>query len=293
LAVGSAADPKLVLRTLREGAQDYLDQDDLPAELAAALARLRAEAHPTRSTARTLALAAAAGGCGCSTLAVNIAAAYAKAAGSCILLDLHAEAGDLAPLLDLKPVYTLADLCRSASRLDRGLVEGAFVSHESGIRLLAAPARVAEAAYVTADAVRRVLSLSSELRMNVVADLGRCFRPEAVEAAKLADELVLVLRLDFTSLRNARRLLEHLREAGHDPSRVRIVVNRHRQPGELAPSDAESALGVKIASFIIDDPKTVNRANNNGLPVLSHSPSAKVSAQIAALAESLKTASQG
>src|SRR5262245_55469194 len=42
LAVGPAADPKLVLRALRGLVDDYLDQSDLEAELAAALGRFRA-----------------------------------------------------------------------------------------------------------------------------------------------------------------------------------------------------------------------------------------------------------
>ena len=42
LAVGPAADPKLVLRALRGAVDDYLDQAELEAELDAALARWRA-----------------------------------------------------------------------------------------------------------------------------------------------------------------------------------------------------------------------------------------------------------
>ena len=48
LAVGPATDPKLILRTLREGADDYLDQAQLAGELSRALGRLKA-----RRAART------------------------------------------------------------------------------------------------------------------------------------------------------------------------------------------------------------------------------------------------
>src|SRR5262245_56104405 len=41
IAIGPAADPKLVLRALRGVVDDYLDQNDLEAEIEAALARWR------------------------------------------------------------------------------------------------------------------------------------------------------------------------------------------------------------------------------------------------------------
>ena len=41
--IGSAVDPKQILQTLREGADQYLDEADLEAELARALARTRVQ----------------------------------------------------------------------------------------------------------------------------------------------------------------------------------------------------------------------------------------------------------
>ena len=79
--------------------------------------------------------------------------------------------------------------------------------------------------------------------------------------------VLVVLRLDFTSLRNSPACLEHLEHLGIERDRVRLVVNRHGQPKEMPASKAEEALGLKITHYIPDDPKTVNRANNNGVPL--------------------------
>jgi MinD-like ATPase involved in chromosome partitioning or flagellar assembly len=46
-------------------------------------------------------------------------------------------------------------------------------------------------------------------------------------------------------------------------------------------------LGVKIAHYIPDDPKTVNRANNNGVPLILEAPSARVSRSVLKLAASV------
>ena len=95
------------------------------------------------------------------------------------------------------------------------------------------------------------------------------------------------MRLDFTSMMNARRILEHLEFLSVPPRQVRLVVNRHGQPKEVPAAKAEDALGVKVFHYVPDEPKVVNRANNNGVPVVIDAPSSKVSKSITKLAISL------
>ncbi|HUY88105.1 MAG TPA: hypothetical protein VMV10_05195 [Pirellulales bacterium] len=280
LLVGPTADTKLVLRGLREGANEFLDQADLKTELPAALERLSA----VSPKGRIVAAISASGGCGCSTIAVNLAVALAGTHGSCAILDLNLEAGDLVTLLDLKPSYSISELCQNVRRLDASLLEGCLVPHSSGVQLLAAPARVADAVHVTQEGIDEVLSLVAHRFPFVVVDLGDSFRTGRNSLLLDADLILLVLRLDFTCLRNTRTALEYLRHFGVSPDRVQVVANRFGQPNEIAAGAAEEALGVKLAHYVPDDAKTVNRANNNGVPVLSQSPSSKVSRRIAELA---------
>jgi pilus assembly protein CpaE len=120
-----------------------------------------------------------------------------------------------------------------------------------------------------------------------VVDLDHSFREEQTVALRQADIVLLVLRLDFTSLRNCRRTLDHLEQLGVDRDRVRLVVNRYGQPKEVPAAKAEEALGLKIAHFVPDDPRTVNRANNNGVPLILEAPSARVSKSVVKLAASV------
>src|SRR2546430_16000570 len=89
-------------------------------------------------------------------------------------------------------------------------------------------------------------------------------------------------------MRNARRILEHLSSELDVPrGRVRLVINRLGQPGELPLNEAEEALGGRITHAIPDDPRTVNEANNIGVPVVIRSPKARVSKRLAELARSV------
>jgi pilus assembly protein CpaE len=287
LAIGTAGDTKLVLRALRGGVDDYLDETDLEAELMAALGRWRATLVRREEAGKVIAVLASSGGSGSSTLAVNIATVLAKQHKTAALLDLNLEAGDLASLLDLKPTYTLADLCHNIARMDRTLFERSLTRHHSGVHLLAAPIHYDDIARVTPEGVHQALALAKSSFPYVVVDLDHSFRPEQVEVLRDADIVLLVFRLEFASLRNARRALEHVERLGIHRDRIRLVVNRYGQPKEIPFSKAEEALGMKIFHYVPDDPKAINRANNNGVPVVLEAPRTYVSRSVTKLTAEL------
>ncbi|HMC64740.1 MAG TPA: hypothetical protein VKI65_07360 [Gemmataceae bacterium] len=284
LVVGPAVDPQLILRAQRGGADQFLDQATLESELETVLPRLRAEAEKEKEPGCLVSVLAVSGGSGSSTVAVNLAAVLAGEHQTCVLLDLKPGVGDLAALLSLKPTHTLADLCLSGVPMDRFIFERSLARHASGVHLLSPPRTLAEIGRVTPEAVRQTLAMARALFPYVVADLDDCFHEEQLQALRVADTVLLVLRLDFTSLRNARRILEHLDQTGIRRDRVRLVANRYGQPKELPYGRAEEALGMKIWQYIPDDPKTINRANNNGVPAVLESPRATVSKSLRRLA---------
>ena len=289
LVVGPASS-KLVLRALRGGADDYVDETDLEAELQAALKRLKEAGSGREAAGRIIAVLAPCGGSGSSTLATNVATALAKEHKEVALVDLKLEAGDLATLLDLKPVYTLADLTQNIARMDRVLLERSLVRHSSGVHLLGPPRTLADVAHVTPEGVDQVLNLARVVFPYVVVDVDHAYSEVQVRAVRQAEVILLVLRLEFAALRNTRKALDQMEHLGVDRSRVRLVVNRYGQPKEVPAAKAEEALGVKIFHYVPDDPRSVNRANNNGTPFVLETPSAKVSKSVTRLAMSINGA---
>jgi pilus assembly protein CpaE len=287
LAVGPTTDTRLVLQTLRGGASDYVDEAELEVELRASLSRLRSAAGTQAEPGRLIALLSPVGGSGTSTLAANLATVLAKEHKRAALLDLKHANGNLADLLDLKPAHTLADLCAGTARMDRAMLERSLVRHDSGVHLLAPPEHFADAVQVTSEGVRQAVSLARDLFPYVVLDLDYGFRDTEAQVLRLADVVVLVLRLDFSALRHTQRALEYLKHLGVHPDRVRLVANCYGRPKEVPARKAEEALGMKIYHYVPDDPKTVNRANNNGVPLVLESPWAKVSRSVSALAHGI------
>jgi pilus assembly protein CpaE len=290
LVVGPATDAKLVLRTLHEGADEYLDQAQLESELTDALLRVNDKItldQETDTVGRVIGVLAPSGGSGCSTVAANLATILATQHQECGLIDLRLTAGDLAAMLNLKPVHTMAELCDRLARVDRSMLDQVFVRHSSGVHLLAPPSDLADIEKIDAKAVRRLVALARDRFPCVVIDLDNAFSSEQVEAIWQADVLLMVVRLDYVSLRNARRVMDRFATLGIGAERIRLVVNGYGQGRQLRPAQAEEALAMKIAHYLPNDPVRVNRAINHGVPVVLHRPWATISRRLRDLAMSV------
>jgi pilus assembly protein CpaE len=275
LVVGPAADPKFILRALNDGADHFLDEHDLQGGLEAILPRIQSK-DETEKGGRLVAVVGASGGSGASTICVNLACVLAKDHGRCALVDLKPGRGDLAALLDLKPSYTLADVCVNTGRLDQAIFEKVLTQHSSGVQLLAAPQVFGDTRLINANGVSQALTMARKLFSHIVVDLEDCYHEEQVLALRQATAILVVSRLDFTSLRNVRRILDYFDKLEIAAGRIRLVINRYGQPNELPSSEAETALGGKVGFYIPDEPKTINGANNTGVPAVLKWPNAKV-----------------
>jgi pilus assembly protein CpaE len=290
IAVGPAADARLVIRALRGVVDDYVDISEMEADLGAVLGGWRRRWAQDRPEGRLVAVLAPSGGAGSSTIAASLAAEFAKDLESVALIDLKLETGDLAALLDLKPVYSLADLSKNIDRLDRVFFERALVQHACGVHLLSAPYHLADADLVTPEGVRQAIGLARATFPFVVVDMDHTFGEEQLHVLRQADIILLVLRLDFTSLKNAVKFFDHLDGLGLHLDRVRLVVNRFGQPREVPIAKVEEALNSKVFHTIPDDPRTVNRANNYGVPVVLDAPSSRFAKGLSKLAQGIRFA---
>ena len=294
LVVGGLASPREVLKVLRAGADDYVDAADLDSELGSALAHLT-NARGWEQQGRVIAVVSPSGGGGASTVAVNLASALAmetkaKPKRDVGLIDLRLASGDLAAMLDLQPEHTLLDLCMNIDRVDRSLFERTLSSHESGVKLLASPRRFEETEPITPSAVASVLELARGAFPFVVADLDGGLPETSMETLRLADEVLVVLRLEFGSLCNARHAIEHMERRGVVRSRIKLVANRKNQPREVPIAKVEEALGSKFEHLIPDDPKAAIQSANNGSPMVRALPSSRASKAILKMAAAIRDA---
>ena len=286
-AVGPVSEPKLVLGVLRGGASDFIDEAEVESDLPEAFKRLESARDERTDAGRLVAVVAPSGGSGASLVAVNLAVAEAKSHGSCLLIDLKPRNGDLAALLDLKPSHTIMDLSSIVDRVDRTLLEQTLAKHESGVQLLSAPRNFDAAFPPSAEFLEMILELGRALFPRLVVDVDPALGDGVLSVLRQADVVVMVMRLEFNSLRNARSMLEHLERQGIDPARIALVGNRKGQPREIPTGTIEEALGKKFAATLPDETKTALGAQNNGRPIVREYPRSGLARKLVELAKSL------
>ena len=288
-AISASTDGPLILKTMRLGVREFFPKPIDPAALEEAVGKITTNRSNDAKAGKLITITGAAGGVGTSVLATNLAAELATIAdGQVTIVDLDYRFGQVTTLLDVEPTYTLADLCNSPENLEAQVIERALVKHESGLQVLSRPASLAQADTITAASCVGLLTNLLYLNDYVVTDGPSRDDVSATAVLDIADINLLVVQLLVPAVRNAARLIEGLREGGHDTQYTRLICNRiGRDTTSLSVKDVSDALNLQVHASIPDDWATVSGAINLGETLLSHSPKSKVRQAIQEIAEGL------
>jgi pilus assembly protein CpaE len=294
LAAGPVDDPQRIIRALRAGAREYLDQNNSRDELAQALEKVRPPGTIGRRQGRLIAVTSACPGCGVTTAASGLAFALARQdSGQVVLAEIGNGVPELALDLDLEPRHSPADLARDWQRMDITMLQHAFVDHPTGVQILAYPPGTLAPAALAASALEELLLLLRQTCGVAVLDLGHAApgldgKRACLDALLSADLIVVITRLDVPGLRLSRQYLHDLLESGAMESKIHVVANRYGQRRQLAWRSAQEALGSMLRpSWLPDDPASLNEALNHGQPLVQAAPRATLTKQLAKLAREL------
>jgi pilus assembly protein CpaE len=270
-AVASAADPDLILQSMRAGANEFFIWPPPDETFSAAVRRTSARREAiqgTRPPATMLVFFGAKGGAGTTTMAVNCGVELARLSKrSTVIVDLKAGLGECALFLGVKPRYSVLDAIDNLHRLDREFLKELIVKHKSGLELLAGSDHFDRPAGADGVAIEDLCRLLAREYEYIVMDAGSQINACTSAALYAADQMFLVANPDVPSLRNAQRLLERVRELGACGERVRLLLNRAADPYPIPPKQIEAALGHPIHHTFPSDYKTVSAALNSGTPL--------------------------
>ena len=292
VVVGPAVEAKALLLFLQEGVFQYLDQEDFESSFKIALDRLRKEQPNGFKPAKICAVMGAGGGCGTSTLAVNIAFALIKENPNLVMMDLNLESGDLTAQLDLRSPHSISDFCRNIARMDESMLESCMVRHSSGLHLVAAPVAIDQVRDVTPRGLRRLLLMLQSKFEHIVVDLGRPFRQEDAVVLQQAETIILTLRPDISSLRNAKRALDFVEQTGVSLEKVKPMVNRFHSGSGVSLATIRNTLGMDVAKVLPNDTRRLSVSNNSGVPVLLKKPRSSFAKRISEFVEGMNVTKQ-
>jgi pilus assembly protein CpaE len=285
LVLGPSDDAQVILQAMQAGAREYVDlqMDRLREGLAGALEKLRRSGVIQIRRGRSIVVTGAVPGSGVTTVASGVAFALgARHPKQVLLAELDAGVPELALDLDLQPRNTIGQLLHDWQRIDAAALRQAALEHAGGVSVLAAGGEDASA---SGAACAQLIFLARTMYDYAVYDIGHGVQsPMAMQAARTADRVVVVVRLDVPSLRLTRTLLNRLADLGVSKESITLAANRFGQRRQVGWRQAEDALGLTVNVWLPDDPATVNQALNLGQPVTQISRWARLNRRLGELA---------
>lgn len=240
---------EFLLRSMRLGGADFLQQPLKRAEFSEAMARLEQHGQrvhrQSRQLGRMYTFVGVKGGVGTTTAAVNFAALCARQNKSTVLVDLDTDSGDAACYLGLRHQYSLADVVDNLDQLDQAMLEGIMARDALGFSVLCAPEEVERSRSIGEQHLREIGSFLIESCDAVVVDGSRDLDDLLLSCLELSESIFVVLTPEFPAVRNAQHYLSALSRAGYGHEAVKLIVNRRdkRSPLNVSLEQLQQTLG--------------------------------------------------
>ncbi|MBI1238502.1 MAG: AAA family ATPase [Alphaproteobacteria bacterium] len=266
IVIGEDNDIALYRELIRQGVNEYLVGPLEPLQIIEAISALYAgpESAPI---GRVFAFIGAKGGAGSSTICHNVAWSIAEHQRiETAIVDLDLPFGTAGLDFNEDPGQGVADALGSPERLDDVLLDRLLVKCTEHLSIFAAPATIDRDYEIEADAYETVLDIVRQTVPCVIVDLPHVWSPWARNILTNADEIIITAAPELASLRNARNLFDHLKQARPNDAAPRLILNQvgiAKRP-EIPAKDFAEALGSEPALVLPFDPPLFGTAANNG-----------------------------
>lgn len=260
LAVDTSQSVGTLRRAIRAGASGFYLWPAERDELAHAAARVRTELdHTQAERAPVLAVYGPRGGAGTTFVATHLAAAYARRARRCVLVDMDVAFADASAAAGV-PVdgstRTIEELVALQDEVAPHHIEELVWRHPVGFDVLLAPGQ--GSVRVDGDDYRRAIAAARRTCDVVVLHVPRAIDDVVRAGLEVADRVLIVLGLDVLSFRDAKRAIESIELQ----DRCAFVVNRAVR-SEISPKDVERVFG-QAALAVIPSDRSVRSAQDHG-----------------------------
>lgn len=283
------------------GVDDYLTKPVHPAELIAhlkaLLSRTRARQPDKKTTpaAYVVGVVGCKGGLGSSTLALNLAASYAKLTKTNVMaIELKPGQGTWAAELGFTSNDGLNNLLKlKPDEIIPSVVEKQLTATPFGIRLLLTSNTSLETDYTAlGEKLHKIIQAASQLSTFIILDIGTPFIPGFDKICSLCKNIIVITEPQQSTIKRTRILYDELRSIGSGMGRVinLVLYNRVRSEVQLTSTQVSEMLGgTPITMMIPPAPELAYQVSLNNLPLINIQTDSLVAQQISQLARIIQT----
>jgi pilus assembly protein CpaE len=289
VVVGRVNDVELYRELMRRGASEYLVGPLNTLHLIEVISGLYTDPDAA-PIGRVVAFVGARGGAGASTLAHNVGWCIAEHLRiNTTVIDFDVHFGTMSLDFNVEPGQGVVDALTAPERLDDVLLDRLLTKHGDRLSLFTAPASLEREIDAPHDAYETVVDVVRATTPCIILDLPKGWNPWVKAALVAADEIVIVGTPDLASLRNAKNLVDVVRQSRPNDSAPRLVLNQVGQPKrpEIPTKDFAETMGFDPAAVVPFDPALFGAAANNGQMLMEVQPKAPAAESVRRLAELL------
>lgn len=289
VVIGHSNDIGLYRELMHKGVSDYVLA---PIDPVLALTTLSAlfDVPGTDPLGRTVAFVGAKGGVGSSTIAHNVAWAISQELISDVVIaDLDLAFGTAGLDFNQDPPQGMAEAVFARERLDENYLDRLFSKCTDHLSLITAPSTLDKEYDLPGDSMEPVIELIRKTVPTVVLDVPHLWTTWAKATLLGADEIVITAMPDLANLRNAKNLVDMLKQARPNDRPPIVLLNQVSVPKkpEISEKDFASALELETFATISFDPVLFANAANNGQMIAETQANAKPVETFSTLAETL------
>ena len=289
IVIGYANDVALYRELLARGVSEYMVAPIDPVAMISVIAQLYQEVGASK-LGRSFAFIGAKGGAGSSTIAHNVASTLGRAYGcDVILADLDLAFGSASLGFNLTPTQGMAQALQDPSRLDYALLERLLTKGEDHLSVLSAPTTLEHSYDLGESTFEQLLDIAQSNVPFVVLDIPHIWTAWAKKTLLAADEVVITATPDLVSLRNAKNLVEQLKQARPNDAPPKVVLNQIGMPKrlEIKPDKFSAALQIEPVACIPFEPSSFSTAANKGRMIADVSARSAASKSLAKIAQTI------
>ncbi len=286
--VDPVPDASLLIRAMRAGAAQVVRLPIQLDDLNAATHRIAVQFGHATSQSRAVVVLGTNEGCGCTTIALNLAAEFARLRKvPCILGEGALSFGRLANYLGIQPPLTLFDLVNDLDRLNIERMRQAVTKIEENLLVLVGSYKSITPFSLTAEAALRLLDCARQLADLIVVDARYQFDDVDFEFVAKSQHVVLVANPSIPSLHSAKLLIDLLARR-EILAQQYVVINRFvDRDREFSRKSLEAALDVGHVFTVANDPVALRIAENSGETLRKAAPRSRALGDINALARTV------
>ncbi len=233
------------------------------------------------------------GGAGKTTVATNVAASLMREGTRVLLMDCDLQFGDVGVFLNLQHQRNLVDLVKSVEDLDMDLVENVMITHDSGLKVLLAPARPEDSEEIVPENVADLVLKLRSIFDFIVIDLATKLDDLAIALFDIAERILLVINPTLPAVKNVRIVLNLFDALQYPDLKSQLIVNKvtpdlERAKVAIPVAAIENNLKRKALGMIPMDERRVLAAINRGVTVVARDRMMSPAKELVALAEAVR-----